>query len=436
VEWWQIAIILLSSIAGGVFIGALVSYLILRLIKRSESTFLNDIISWFVRKSKPNSVFEEPIRLTTADLLAEIKHNRKIASIPMIDKLVLFQSRVWDTGQYEVDRLPTNLREELDHVYIYIHVANSLFRASKEVSRRIPNLDENYRELCDRIAKSLDRIETMIEHGTYTGQLTKPVLAPSTTIVVKPRIGLISTEAAAYLLAIAAAQAVTVFYVPSWGLLCHIMISTVIIIHSALVSDSSHQRLLLPLAMVPLLRIISLAMPFSDIPPILLYHLSYAPVLAAAVFIVGILGYNLKQVGLSLRRFPIQIVVAFTGIAFGVAEYFILVPEPMIAKLTLQEVWLPALILLLTAGFMQEFVFRGALQSSTTEVFGRWGIVYVSLLYAFTYIGFLPAPDLFFVFVVALFYGWVVRRTGSLLGVALSHGMSNIALYLILPFFF
>jgi membrane protease YdiL (CAAX protease family) len=209
-----------------------------------------------------------------------------------------------------------------------------------------------------------------------------------------------------------------------------------LIIHSALVSGSFHQRLLMPLALVPLLRIISLEVPLTDIPPILLYHLSYALVLVAAIFVVGVLGYTLKQVGFSFGRFPIQLLVGLTGIGFGIAEYFLLVPEPIIAELTFREVWLPALILLVTAGFMQEFVFRGVLQSSSTQVFAGWGIVYVSLLFAITYIGFLPVTNLIFVFTVSLFYGWVVRRTGSLLGVSLSHGISNIALYLILPFLF
>lgn len=50
--------------------------------------------------------------------------------------------------------------------------------------------------------------------------------------------------------------------------------------------------------------------------------------------------------------------------------------------------------------------------------------------------GFLSWPDIVFVFVVALFFGWVVQRTGSILGVALAHGITNIVLYLIAPFIF
>jgi len=94
------------------------------------------------------------------------------------------------------------------------------------------------------------------------------------------------------------------------------------------------------------------------------------------------------------------------------------------------------LILLLGTGFVEEFIFRGVLQRSAVEAFGGWGVIYVSLLFAILHIGFLSWIDVVFVFVIALFFGWVVKKTGSLLGVTLSHGITNIVLYLVVPFFF
>jgi hypothetical protein len=118
-----------------------------------------------------------------------------------------------------------------------------------------------------------------------------------------------------------------------------------------------------------------------------------------------------------------------------VAEYLILKPEPMVIELTWQEIWLPALILLMCTGFVEEFIFRGVLQRTAMGVFGWWGIVYVSLLFATLHMGFLSGIEVAFVFVVALFFGWVVKKTGSLLGVTLSHGITNIMLYLVASFF-
>jgi membrane protease YdiL (CAAX protease family) len=436
VEWWQVVLILLASIVIGVVVGAILSYLFLKFVKNRKAAFFGNLNLRSVTKPEVISVAEEPLQLITADLLAEIEHNRKIAIRPLADKLPLFQTDAWGIHRYQVAKLPANLQDELAQVYIDIHFANSLVSVSTEFGRRTPDLDENYRRLCASIAESLGRMKPLIEHHTYTGQLAKPNRALSTIITIKPRIEPMSAEAIIYLLGIAAAQAITAFHVPLWGILCHIALLIVIIVRSALADQNLHQRLLLSLALVPLLGIISMGMPLTDIPPILSYHLSYAPLLVAVVLVVAILGYTPEQVGFSLRRFPIQLVVGLTGIVFGVAEYFVLTPEPMLAELTLQKVWLPALILLVSAGFMEEFTFRGVVQTSSTQAFGEWGIVYVSLLFAVTHIGFVPVIDLVFVFVVALFFGWVVRKTGSILGVALSRGLCNIALYLIVPFFF
>ena len=52
-----------------------------------------------------------------------------------------------------------------------------------------------------------------------------------------------------------------------------------------------------------------------------------------------------------------------------------------IAELVWQEIWLPALVLVVTTGFVEVFIFRGVLQRTAMEAF-RWGIVHVSLLLA------------------------------------------------------
>ncbi len=242
-------------------------------------------------------------------------------------------------------------------------------------------------------------------------------------------------EVIIYLLAIAIAETVTVFFTPLWGIISHIIILVVLILHSALASEHRYQQLVLALALVPLVRIMSLSMPLSNIPQIWWYPIIYAPLLAAVIVVIRLTGYRLEDVGLAFKLLPFQLAVGLTGILFGVAEYFILAPEAMATEFTWQEIWLPALILLVCTGFVEELIFRGVLQRTAVEAFGGWGIVYVSLLFAILHMGFLSWIDVAFVFLVALFFGWVVKKTGSLLGVTLSHGITNIVLYLVAPFF-
>jgi len=241
--------------------------------------------------------------------------------------------------------------------------------------------------------------------------------------------------ALAYLLAITIAEVITITNEPVWGVVCHIIMLSAIILHSALSEGQTQQQLLLSLMLVPLIRIISLAMPLADIPKIWWYPIIYTPLLVATIMVVRLLNLRAEQVGFKLRLIPVQLVVALSGLVFGVVEYLILKPEPLVVELTWQGMWLPALILLVCTGFVEEFIFRGVLQHTAQGVFGLWGIAYVSLIFAILHVGFLSWIDVIFVFAVALVFGWVVKKTGSLLGVTLSHGISNIMVFLVAPFF-
>jgi uncharacterized protein len=50
------------------------------------------------------------------------------------------------------------------------------------------------------------------------------------------------------------------------------------------------------------------------------------------------------------------------------------------------------------------------------------------------HLGYHSALDMAFVFGVGLFFGFVVDRTQSILSVTLSHGLTNIMLFLVVPF--
>ncbi len=180
-------------------------------------------------------------------------------------------------------------------------------------------------------------------------------------------------EAIIYLLAITAAETVTVFVQPVWGIVCHAIVLVAVVVHSALASDYRYRNLVLSLALVPLVRIISLGMPLVNIPQIWWYPIIYAPLLAAAIMVVRILGLRAREVGFSFSSLPVQLAVGLSGFLFGVIEYLILTPEPLVIELTWQEVWLPALIFLVCTGFVEELIFRGVLQRTAVEAFGGWG---------------------------------------------------------------
>jgi membrane protease YdiL (CAAX protease family) len=225
------------------------------------------------------------------------------------------------------------------------------------------------------------------------------------------------------------------------GIALHAVILTALIAAAALAGESgagaepNHSgRLLYSFTLVPLIRILSLSLPLAGFDPILWYLMAGLPVFVAALIVMGPLELRPGAIGLRLSFSLLQPLVIVLGFGLGIIEYQILRPEPLIGELTLASFILPALILLVATGFLEEFLFRGILQTTVSPVLGGFAVLYVSIVFAILHIGYRSATDVAFVLVIALIYGWVVRRTGSIMGVSISHGITNIMLFLVVPF--
>ena len=246
-----------------------------------------------------------------------------------------------------------------------------------------------------------------------------------------------------YLVAITLAEIATVFISPLGGMIAHMVILATAIVQSSLASHQGPQRFTLALTLVPLVRVISLSMSLGTIPQIWWYPVIYTPLIVATFAVMRYSGYRFRDVGLVLGRVPTQLLIGVGGFGLGILEYIILVkiaaeplPVPLVDELSASAIWWPALIFIVTTGFGEELMFRGVLQRGAVAMWGWWGIVYVSLLFAILHIGFLSWIDVVFVFAVAVSFAWTVRRTGSILGVTIAHGITNATLYLVAPFLF
>ena len=240
-----------------------------------------------------------------------------------------------------------------------------------------------------------------------------------------------------YLLGIALAEWVTIEIGLMGGLVFHFIILFSLILHATFTTRHPHRKLYFSLSLAPLIRILSLSIPLAHFSPIYWYLIISVPMLAAAFTAIRILNFRPSEVGLSLQRstLQVQVLVGLTGIGFGLLEYWILSPEPLIPALTWERILLPALIFLMATGFTEELVFRGVIQRSSLEVMGPWGLVYTAAAFSVLHIGYFSWMHWGLVFLIGLFFGWVVKKTGSILGVSLSHGLTNIVLYLVIPFF-
>lgn len=239
-----------------------------------------------------------------------------------------------------------------------------------------------------------------------------------------------------YLIAIAGAELVTVLVSPLGGVTMHIIIIFALIIHASLITGNLNHRLYLAIALAPLIRILSLSMPLGIFPKIYWYVIIAVPMFLAVFVVVRRLGYTRWEIGLNLNKLPYQFLIMLTGVPFGIAEYYILKPSPLVDSSTWEGMLLPALILIVCTGFVEELCFRGVMQLSAGEALGQWGWIYIAVLFAAMHIGYLSIWDGIFVLAVGLFFGLMVNKTRSIIGVTLSHGITNVILYLVAPFYF
>jgi len=239
----------------------------------------------------------------------------------------------------------------------------------------------------------------------------------------------------AYLGLIAVAELITSLVNAQLGQLMHVVLLAGLALHAALAPGDATRRFLLGLMLAPLIRILSLSLPLSRFPQLAWYPIVAVPLLFAAWVIIRQLGLSRNQLGLRVGNLPLQLGISSIGLLLGVAEHYILAPRPQFAEPTWVAIALASLNLLIFTGFTEELIFRGILQVEGQHTLGRWSLLYISLLFGVLHIGYLSLLDVVFVSGVGLVFAYMVRRTGSIFGVTIAHGLTNSMLFLIMPYF-
>jgi membrane protease YdiL (CAAX protease family) len=277
-------------------------------------------------------------------------------------------------------------------------------------------------------------LETNLEqdNGAEAGNLisgTDQTILPGRWVKTLPRYVSII-----YLVLLAIAELVSSLGVPPWGIVLHGGILFALIIQGTMYGDTRERAFLISLSFAPLIRIISFTTPLTTFPQVYWYAIVGAPLLVAVFALIRTTGLKNHQIGIRVGNLPVQLLISLVGIGLGFLEYLILKPEPLVADFTFEAIIGPALILLIFTGFLEELVFRGVFQYCAVRHLGKLGFVYVSMVFAIMHIGYLSVLDFGFVFLVAMIFAYLVQRTGSILGVTLAHGLTNIGLFLIFPF--
>lgn len=198
----------------------------------------------------------------------------------------------------------------------------------------------------------------------------------------------------------------------------------------AYVWSAGDARAFAALALVPLLRLSSLALSIED--PVGFYVLTGVPVLAAVVLAAGALDLPGVLRLWEIRRASQWHVAVVALFAAEVATRLLDLP-PLVADRSPSKLLAAALVVFVFAGVLEELLFRGVLQGALTPLLGGGSVVVADLLFAATYLG--SGSEAYTVLMAAfgLACGLWVRHTGSVAGAAVGHGLFAAGLLVVWP---
>jgi len=182
----------------------------------------------------------------------------------------------------------------------------------------------------------------------------------------------------------------------------------------------SGEPALAALALVPLLRIASLALATGN--------MVGSCVLAGVPVLIGVV---LAAMALDLQgvlalwqiRLRSQWHVAVGTLVLARVAAAVLDVAPVAPDRSLAQVLVATAVVFVFAGVLEELLFRGIVQAALAAVVRGWSVPLADVLFAATYLGSGSWAYTVFMAAFGLACGWWVRRTGSVAGAAVAHGL-------------
>jgi|tagenome__1003787_1003787.scaffolds.fasta_scaffold20984575_4 membrane protease YdiL (CAAX protease family) len=228
----------------------------------------------------------------------------------------------------------------------------------------------------------------------------------------------------AYVAALVAAEALAAFAGPVPAAAAEGALLLILLVHYV-VGAGREARALAALALVPVLRLSSLGLATRDHVAFLV--ISGAPVLLAVVLAARAL--ELPGV-LALRELRLRSqwhVAVGVGIVAALAAPALDV-VPAVDPHSRVGLALAALAVFVFVGLLEELVFRGLIQGALEPLVGAWSVAAADALFAATYLDSGSAAYTIGMAAFGLACGWWVRRTRSVAGAAVAHGLVAVVL--------
>ena len=198
---------------------------------------------------------------------------------------------------------------------------------------------------------------------------------------------------------------------------------------------TAHRNLLPVLALVALLRVLSITAAIPRLPTVTWYITVGGALLIGEILTMRLLAEPSEALNLVVRRRGLDLGLIAAGIPFGFIGYLLLRPLPLMPDATLVQALTGMVGVVVFGGFVEALLFRGILQSVAIESFGsEWaGLLYAASMATVMYIG---SGSPLFTLAMGLYglaLGAAILRGGSLWGAAGSHGMALVGMGFVWP---
>lgn len=212
-------------------------------------------------------------------------------------------------------------------------------------------------------------------------------------------------------------------------------VHALILILLVLIAIYSDNRIYPILLLLPLFRLLNVAMPVFFTVSLYSYPLIYAPMFLPIYLILkdGILSRS--EAGITFNGFLFYLPLAVAvGFSLGWGEYNVLRPGMLLPSVNAENVLILSIIMILFVGVVEEFVFRSALQTVLESRIGSAaGLLAASIIFGFMHSGYHMPQELIYVSFAGVVFGLLFWISKSLPIIAVAHGVTNISLFLVAP---
>lgn len=236
-----------------------------------------------------------------------------------------------------------------------------------------------------------------------------------------------------YLAAIIACEACIALGYSAAALVGYILILIVLVSHSASLHPAPMSAFLLSLMSIPILRMVSFTLPLDQISPLWWPMILAVPLGINTILIVRQTHLTLALTGIHHRGLGLQLLVGASGILLGWIQYQVLPSAANWAPQTNTRLALAVLGGIITTGFLEEWIFRGVIQTHAQRTFGPVGWVFPTIICMALSLGQQSLRYVIVVGIICSLFSYIVLRSYSIIGISIAHGLANCMIWFILP---